>query len=554
MKRKPKILFTITLTITVLLLLSLGFVIGGVTLYKNVTIMNNILLEIQSENKSSDASLFNTLYNVIVFRNDIFSSQNISDFKNATDKDEFIKSLYLSEGLDSNLYFDVSLFYEGKMYSLNSNPYYLDNESLNKMKNNEKNFTFVKRCKYDENEESLIFGIYEYDVYSLFFLKETSLYSFIEAGYESYPFIFDENDEIYIAPKESISLTSLPSTYENSSVVKIDGKKYIFLKNKMDLCSYFLSSLTIGNFISYESIFAAIDLVEIIVSILLGIAFIISGVITFIFARKITKPINQLSDNMSNLELDNLNEKKIRERPLVNEIAILENSYNMMITRIKTLMDKQKEDNKIQRKLELDSLLMQINPHFLYNALDNIAWMAKIEKNKQIEDFVISLAMFYRLSLHKGDKYIKVFEEVDIVKCYLNIEKNCFPNLFKFTIKIDNTIKEKLSLKLILQPFVENSIKYAFSQDSKVPGKISLNVKNDDNFVTYEIKDNGCGFNTSILEDTQNQNGLHGFGIKNVLDRLKLEYGNTYKFNIDSKIGEGTKVTISIPKSNESKN
>ena len=139
-----------------------------------------------------------------------------------------------------------------------------------------------------------------------------------------------------------------------------------------------------------------------------------------------------------------------------------------------------------------------------------IAWMSKIANNKNIEEFVILLARFYRLSLHKGAKYIKVSEEIDIIKYYLDIQAKVFPDLFTYKIQIDPQIADYLSLKLILQPFVENIIKYAFYGIAH-KGQVKISAREVGDNIVFEINDNGCGFDINIFKELSESLGLKTF-------------------------------------------
>jgi two-component system sensor histidine kinase YesM len=190
---------------------------------------------------------------------------------------------------------------------------------------------------------------------------------------------------------------------------------------------------------------------------------------------------------------------------------------------------------------------MQINPHFLYNTLDTIAWLAKLKNEKDIENLVLSLAKFFRLSLHKGDKFIKIKEEVDLVKSFLEIEKIRFPELFDVEYEIADEVKEIETLKLIFQPIVENAIKHGFS-DIDYRGKITIRAELKENDIFFEIEDNGKGFDADedLFADDKLLTGLGGYGLKNVDERIKLEYGRDYGVSVLSVVGTGTKVQIKI--------
>ena len=218
-----------------------------------------------------------------------------------------------------------------------------------------------------------------------------------------------------------------------------------------------------------------------------------------------------------------------------------------MITHIFELMQKSREDAETQRKLELDALQMQINPHFLYNTLDAVTWMAKIKKEPEIENLAVNLAKFFRLSLHKSDKFITVGEELELTEHYLEIDKIRFPDKVSVKFETDESLVKYKVLKLILQPVVENALKYAF-----VEGKGNMTIKTylSDGDIIFEVTDDGAGFDVpdDILSGKKNKSGLGGYGLYNVNERVKLEYGEKYGLEIISHKGSGTKVTVRVAK------
>lgn len=274
-------------------------------------------------------------------------------------------------------------------------------------------------------------------------------------------------------------------------------------------------------------------------------AFIVGICLAVWQGRRVAKPIASLSENIESImDTDELPQTTLRKG---DEIDALEQRYDEMIERIFTLVKKNTEDMEIQRKLELDTLQMQINPHFLYNTLDDIAWMAKIKKEPEIEALVLNLAKFFRLSLHKGDKFITVKEEVELTEHYLAIDAIRFPDKVAVKITLDEEAAKYKTLKLVLQPVVENCLKYAFP-DNK--GNLIINVGTENEDIVYEVKDDGVGFDVppDILERGRGDASSHGFGLYNINERIKLEYGGGYGVTVTSSKGCGTTVIIRIGK------
>lgn len=286
------------------------------------------------------------------------------------------------------------------------------------------------------------------------------------------------------------------------------------------------------------------------VAIVLGAAITAILIVAFVFAlrisKKIVNPIKKLSTALIEVKQTG-DRKKLGTVDEGDELYLLEKSYDEMIDRIFDLMEKNREEVEMQRKLELDALQMQINPHFLYNTLDAIAWMAKIKRQPDIENLVLNLARFFRISLHKGDKFITVREEIELIKHFIAIELIRFPDKFSIEYQLDETIADCKVLKLLLQPVIENAIKHGVSRlDRK--GNITIKAYGKDDKIIYEVSDDGVGFDINALkgDGVKSERPESGYGLKNVKERIKLEYGENYGLSIESQPGKGTKVTITV--------
>ena len=227
------------------------------------------------------------------------------------------------------------------------------------------------------------------------------------------------------------------------------------------------------------------------------------------------------------------------------EIHELEESFNQMVVEINDLMERNVMEKEKQRRAELQALQAQINPHFIYNALDSIAWYAKIEKQSYIADMVYELANFFRISLHKGDNIIRLSDEISHVESYIAIEQMRFPDMFEVEYKIQEDLLEEKIIKIILQPIVENCIKHGF-ENVDSGGKINITAYDTDRDIIFEVEDNGNGMGVDPL--SRERESSVGYGIKNVNERIKLEYGEQYGLSFHSVPGEGTLVRIRIGK------
>jgi len=237
----------------------------------------------------------------------------------------------------------------------------------------------------------------------------------------------------------------------------------------------------------------------------------------------------------------------------MDEIGLLGNEYNDMIDNINNLIDKVYKLQISEKEAELKALQAQINPHFLYNTLDSIYWKAQKSKETDISEMIYALSKLFRLTLNRGNEFTEVRNEKEFIENYLILQKKRFKNKLEYKINISNDILQYEMPKLILQPFVENSIIHGTEEDTD---KSILDICGyiEGNKIKFIIQDNGRGIEESILNnllksDSNEKNSKEhkGYAIKNVKDRLNLYYDGNYFLNITSNIGKGTKVEIIIP-------
>lgn len=271
-------------------------------------------------------------------------------------------------------------------------------------------------------------------------------------------------------------------------------------------------------------------------------------VVIFIFTMislRITKPLSVLKQKIDGLPIN----ESLRPSSFTpnDEISALETSYNELISRINELIEKNNQEKERQRELELIALQAQINPHFIYNTLDAIAWLAKLKKQHDIERLVMALATFFRISLHRGEKYITVAEEIDLVKSFVSIEQVRFPGKFNVYYDLPAEILERKMLKIIIQPIVENAIKHGIGKKTG-PGEILIGGERDGNLLRFRVVDNGIGMDPRgpTIDALPHAIPRSGYGLRNVDERIKLEYGPEYGIEFQSAKDRGTTVTITI--------
>lgn len=280
--------------------------------------------------------------------------------------------------------------------------------------------------------------------------------------------------------------------------------------------------------------------------VITGIIFIIA--IFSVISAKISQPIKELEKSMKLVEEGNFDINiDVRGE---DEVVELSRTFNIMVSRIRELMDQILVEQEAKRKSDLNALQAQINPHFLYNTLDSIVWMAENGKSQDVITMVTALARLFRISISKGKDVIYVEQELEHARNYMIIQKIRYKNKFRFEINADKEALSHKTLKLILQPIIENSI-YHGIEYMVDEGLIKINVRTTENKLIYEISDNGLGMKQEVLENIlsfkSKNTGGSGVGVKNVHERIQLSYGKEYGLAIESELEEGTTVTITIP-------
>lgn len=230
------------------------------------------------------------------------------------------------------------------------------------------------------------------------------------------------------------------------------------------------------------------------------------------------------------------------EQKGAQEFQVLAGTFNQMLERIETLMKEEKEQEALTRIYELKALTSQINPHFLYNTLDTIIWMAEFQDHQKVVDITKALSNYFRLSLNAGEEIVTLRQEIEHVRQYLFIQKERYGDKLEYEIDEPDDIPDIRLPKIVLQPLVENAI-YHGIKESERPGKITITVSKRDTFIDICIEDNGVG----IKDNTTSTKELGGVGIKNIQERLTLFFGEAFSMEIESEPNAYTKVYLHLP-------
>lgn len=265
------------------------------------------------------------------------------------------------------------------------------------------------------------------------------------------------------------------------------------------------------------------------------------------YVRKITYPVNTLCDAMKKTE-----KVDIEDNNLFVEFEFMANRYNHMICRIRRQMNEIAEKEEEKRKADMRILYEQINPHFLYNTLDSINWLAACstdEYSEKVTEMVSMLARMFRIGLSRGKEIISVADEIEHVKSYISIQQYRYSGSFDTKYEISDDVLYCRIIKILLQPLVENAIVHGF-ENYESGGLIIIKACIENNNIVFTVEDNGCGGDVEYVRSLLNktpENEDSGYGLYNVQKRIRLYYGNDYGIEVYRSDSGGMKFKIIIP-------
>lgn len=351
----------------------------------------------------------------------------------------------------------------------------------------------------------------------------------------------DKNDKL---PDEEVQdILGLKFKGSESSIIHKQGKTN-YLYTSMDLEEYnwrIFIGIPMSQMVSELQM---IRMIFLLVILFMGILFSLSIIA---ISRMITKPIHHLIHSMKQVEKGSFIEVDVVTRK--DEIGQLKDNYNIMVRQIQNLIQGIIKEQKIKRKAELKVMQEQMKPHFLYNTLDALGYLALTGKKEEIYDAIEALGSYYKKSLSKGREIITVQEELNIVKDYLYLLKLRYGDIFEAEYDIDEKTLPYQTLKLILQPVVENCIYHGIKPKGE-PGRIKVSSKLEGNHILFMIEDDGIGIGKEELENLLGEKldkNMKSFGLRGTIERLKTYYERNDLYNIESHINLGTKVSIRIP-------
>ena len=362
----------------------------------------------------------------------------------------------------------------------------------------------------------------------------------------SYNDVIATTDNTLYSKYKNIIENTIPQNDTSLHKYKYDSDDIYVQSSSIDKTDW-----KIVNIVPYSTINSEITnqrICLILIVILFGGAALIAG---YKFFNSITSRLYKVIEGMRHVHADNLD--NFIENDKDDELGELIENYNYMISKMSGLIEEQYKYGKAVKNAELKALQSQINPHFLYNTLDMINWMAYKKRTSEISTAVKSLAKFYKLSLNKGKDITYISDEIGHVSLYVQIQNMRYSNRITLTVDIDKNINNYLIPKITLQPIVENSISHGIFAKGNVSGLITISgyIDMDNDEILIKVSDDGIGIEEDKLQLILSPNQISykgsGYGLRNIDQRLKLLFGDKFGLSFESIYGCGTTVIIKIP-------
>lgn len=540
-----------------------------VNLIKNNIISNDkVTSKLVSDSISNYISRFDSITNEIIWNTSLLNSIKSYDRLNYNEKKEFNDELakilrsrttYISDIADFtildeylNVVYNEGVNYiehERKVQEISKGVYkgkIINWTSINQ--GNSKYIAITKPIRISDKTYGYLFlAIKEKVIIDMF--------KNYNENFGGFGVIIDENNNIITSNNDQIREYSLynQSKYElkNISVVKniknttkvinYKGKRYIATIKPVNYVSWKFVGV-----VPYSYIFKSCVNIYIMYAIVSILVIGLSIYIARIIHKSIASPINEIVDTMNNLNENNLG--NVIEVSGNDEITFIMKKYNRMSKKIKSLVHAVKLREKEKREITLRMLQAQINPHFLFNTLGSLRYVAMMNNDNVVANGLEALAKLLRSTIVDKNEFINIKDEIENVKNYITINKIRYGDTYDIEYNVDESIKEEKILKFILQPIIENCILHGFENEEEI-NIIRINIYDNEEFILFEIVDNGIGIEDEKLEKgCFNIDKFAGIGVKNVRERLSLYYEGVYTFEIKSKQNEGTMTKIVIPK------
>ncbi|WP_026572851.1 sensor histidine kinase [Bacillus sp. UNC438CL73TsuS30] len=421
----------------------------------------------------------------------------------------------------------------------------LHTRSYSNLDKNQKVYSYVQKV-WDRNLRSYGYMVIDFKPELLEYILNNELDSETSSG----TFIYN-NQGFVLAPARlaHISFDSVQKQKNGSTIHTKDHKSYLLFKQYNPTTKWY-----VAEYFEANDFYKPVTQVKWIVWMIIITSVIVCLLSAMFISHRISKPIKILQRVMSKVKNGNLNQKFIVKSK--DEIGELGQGFNEMIVQINRLVQSVAEEEKLKKAAEITALQLQINPHFLYNTLESINSLARMKKEHEISHLIVLLGRLLRLSISSFEEKIPIHQEVMYLESYLEIQKIRMRYPLDYSIVMNDEIKFCLTVKLILQPIVENAIIHGIDP-LRSSGNLIIEGKEVDGNIIFTVSDNGKGIEPVHLQQIQerlknNSEDLSKYkkkiGLYNVQTRIQSHYGSNYGISIESKINKGTTIKVKIPK------
>ncbi len=374
----------------------------------------------------------------------------------------------------------------------------------------------------------------------------------VSLGETGYIYLVDRNGELIYHPRQQLIYSNLVkennfkvAEYEDGNYIdELDGDKRLITVKTLGYTGWKIIGVTPIN-----ETFANSTQITLFILFVIFLAIILLVFANMFISAKIANPIKALENSVK--ELENGSQNVDIAIGGSHEIQHLGKTIKSMVKQMHKLMGDIVYEQELKRQRELDALQAQINPHFLYNTLDSIVWMVENERYNEAITMVTSLAGFFRIGLNKGKNIITIKDELKHAENYITIQHMRFKDKFTFKINADENVLNFATIKLIIQPLIENAV-YHGMEFMDGDGEIIVNAYKKDNELYIDVIDNGMGIPPEIVDkllthESRSKGKGSGVGLKNVQERIQLYFGKEYGLSILSEPDEGTLIRIHLP-------